>query len=74
MTIWSEFKTVRKGKSLVVNLDLILREQDHLKKDQTIAEQKVQIHLPQKTSYIILQDKHEKTKAKLRIQSTRTRY
>ncbi|TFG15991.1 MAG: hypothetical protein EU535_00085 [Promethearchaeota archaeon] len=74
MTIWSEFKTVRKGKPLVVDLELILREKDHLKKDQTIAEQKIEIKLPQKTSYIILQDKDEKTKAKLRIQSTRTRY
>jgi len=74
MTIWSEFKTVRKGKPLVVNLDLILREKDHLKKDQKVAEQKIEIKLPQKTSYVILQDKDEKTKAKLRIQSTRTRY
>ena len=74
MTIWSEFKTVRKGKTLVVKLDIILREKDHLKKDQKIAEQKIEIKLPQKTSYIILQDKEEKTKAKLRIQSTRTRY
>jgi hypothetical protein len=74
MTIWSEFKTVRKGKPLVVKLKLILREKDHLKKDQTIAEQNIEIKLPQKTSYIILQDKEEKTKAKLRIQSTRTRY
>ena len=74
MTIWSEFKTVRKGKPLVVNLELILREKDHLKKDQTIAEQKIEIKLPQKTNYIVLQDKDEKTKAKLRIQSTRTRY
>jgi hypothetical protein len=57
-----------------VNLELILREKDHLKKDQQIAKQKIQIKLPQKTSYIILEDKDKDTKAKLRIQSTRTRY
>ncbi len=74
MTIWSEFKTVRKGKKLAVDLDLILREKDHLKKDQKIAEKKIEIKLPQKTSYIILEDKDGETKAKLRIQSTRTRY
>jgi hypothetical protein len=30
--------------------------------------------LPSKTEYVILQDKKENTKAKLRIQATRTRY
>ena len=57
-----------------VNLELILREMDHLKKDQTIVSQKIQVDLPSKTQYIILQDKDENTKAKLRIQATRTRY
>ena len=74
MTVWSEFRTVRKGKSLKVPLNLILREKDHLKKDSTIAEQKIEIELPEKTKYIILQDKDEDTKVKLRIQATRTRY
>ena len=74
MTIWSEFKTIRKGKKLVVPLNLILREKDHLKKDQTIAEQNIEIQLPEKTKYIILQDKDEDSKAKLRIQAVRTRY
>ena len=74
MNIWSEFKTVRKGKKLTIPLNLILREKDHLKKDQTIAEQKIEIELPEKTKYIILQDKDEDSKAKLRIQATRTRY
>ena len=74
MNIWSEFKTVKAGKSATVNLELILREQDHLKKDQTVASQKIQVVLPSKTEYIILQDNDEKTKAKLRIQATRTRY
>jgi len=38
MNIWSEFKTVRTGKKNTVDLKLILREKDHLKKDQVIAE------------------------------------
>ena len=74
MTIWSEFKTVRKGKPLVVNLELILREKDHLKKDQEIGKQTIEIQLPEKTKYVIVQDKDEDTKAKIRIQATRTRY
>lgn len=74
MNIWSEFKTVKTGKAAVVNLELILREMDHLKKDQTIASQKIEVKLPSKTQYIILQDKDENTKVKLRIQATRTRY
>ena len=74
MTIWSEFKTVRKGKSLTLNLDVILREKDHLKKDQEIAKETVEIQLPEKTRYVIVQDKDEDTKAKIRIQATRTRY
>ena len=74
MTLWSEFKTVRTGKENVLNLKVELREQDKLKKDKTIAEQAFEIKLPSKTAYIILQDEKENTKAKLRIQATRTRY
>lgn len=74
MNIWSEFKTIKTGKSSVVNLELILREMDHLKKDQTIASQKIEVNLPSPTQYIILQDADENTKVKLRIQATRTRY
>ncbi|MFX1258771.1 MAG: hypothetical protein ACFFAN_13000 [Promethearchaeota archaeon] len=74
MNIWSEFKTIRTGKENIVKLNLILREQDKLKKDQTIGEQEIEISLPEKTKYIILQDEKENTKAKLRIQATRTRY
>jgi len=51
-----------------------LREQDHLKKDSTIAEEEYVINLPSKTQYVILQDSKEETKAKLRIQASRTRY
>ena len=74
MNIWSEFKTIKTGKASVVNLELILREMDHLKKDETIAKQKIEVKLPSKTQYIILQDADENTKVKLRIQATRTRY
>ena len=74
MNIWSEFKTVKVGKAAIVNLELILREMDHLKKDETIASQKIEVKLPSKTEYIILQDADENTKVKLRIQATRTRY
>ena len=74
MSLWSEFKTVRVGKSAIEKIKVILREKDHLKKDETVAEQIFEIKLPSKTEYIVLQDEKENTKAKLRIQATRTRY
>ena len=74
MSIWSQFKTVRKGEETVLNIEVILREKDPMKKDETIAKQEFEIKLPQKTDYVILQDEDEETKAKLRIQSTSTRY
>ncbi len=74
MSLWSQFKTVRVGKPAVEKIKVILREMDHMKKDETIAEQEFEINLPSKTEYVILQDDKENTKAKLRIQATRTRY
>jgi hypothetical protein len=74
MNIWSQFKTVKVGREAVERITIILREQDHLKKDSTIAEEEYVIKLPSKTRYVILQDKNEETKAKLRIQASRTRY
>lgn len=74
MSLWSQFKTVRVGKAAIEKIKVILRERDHLKKDETIAEQEFEIKLPSKTEYVILQDEKENTKAKLRIQATRTRY
>ncbi|MBY9006020.1 MAG: hypothetical protein KGD63_04615 [Candidatus Lokiarchaeota archaeon] len=74
MTLWSQFETVwiREEKSIKVEVEL--REKDHLKKDESIAKEIYEIPLPQPTKYVILQDKKGNTKAKLRIQSTRTRY
>ncbi|MFX1344344.1 MAG: hypothetical protein ACFFBC_05320 [Promethearchaeota archaeon] len=74
MSLWSQFKTVRVDEPAVEKIKVILREQDHLKKDEAIAEQEFEIKLPSKTQYVILQDEKERTKAKLRIQATRTRY
>ena len=74
MSLWSQFKTVRVDKPAVEKIKVILREMDHLKKDETVAEQELEIKLPSKTQYVILQDEKENTKAKLRIQATRTRY
>ena len=74
MSLWSQFKTVKTGEPAVQKLKVILREMDHLKKDETVAEQEFEIKLPSKTEYVILQDSKENTKAKLRIQATRTRY
>jgi len=74
MNIWSQFKTVKVGRKAVERITIILREQDHLKKDSTIAEEEYVINLPSKTRYVILQDSKEETKAKLRIQASRTRY
>lgn len=74
MSLWSQFKTVRVGKLAIQKIKVILRERDHLKKDETVAELELEIKLPSKTEYVILQDEKENTKAKLRIQATRTRY
>jgi hypothetical protein len=74
MNIWSQFKTVKVGREAVERITIILREQDHLKKDSTIAEEEYVINLPSKTRYVVLQDDKEQTKAKLRIQASRTRY
>ncbi len=74
MNIWSQFKTVKVGREAVERIKIILREQDHLKKDSTIAEEEYVINLPSKTRYVVLQDSKEETKAKLRIQASRTRY
>jgi len=74
MNIWSQFKTVKVGREAVERVKIILREQDHLKKDSTIAEEEYVIDLPSKTRYVVLQDSKEETKAKLRIQASRTRY
>ncbi|MFX0042556.1 MAG: hypothetical protein ACFE8L_06560 [Candidatus Hodarchaeota archaeon] len=74
MSLWSQFKTVRVEDPAVETIKVILREKDHLKKDQVVAEETFQIKLPSKTQYVILQDEKERTKAKLRIQATRTRY
>ncbi len=74
MNIWSQFKTVKVGREAVERITIILREQDHLKKDSTIAEEEYVINLPSKTRYVILQDDKEETKVKLRIQASRTRY
>ncbi|TXT62311.1 MAG: hypothetical protein BAJALOKI3v1_620012 [Promethearchaeota archaeon] len=74
MNVWSQFETIRRGEDSSITVKVELREKDPLIKDEVIAEQEITIDLPQKTKYIILQDKDEQTKAKLRIQSTRTRY
>lgn len=74
MNIWSQFKTVRAGKEAVERIKIILREQDHMKRNSDIAEEEYEIILPSKTRYVILQDEKEQTKAKLRIQASRTRY
>ena len=74
MNIWSQFKTVKVGREAVERVTILLREQDHLKKDSTIAEEEYVINLPSKTRYVTLQDSKEEIKAKLRIQASRTRY
>ena len=74
MSLWSQFKTIKVDEPAIEKLKVILREMDHLKKDETVAEQEFEIKLPSKTQYVILQDEKENTKAKLRIQATRTRY
>ena len=46
----------------------------YLMKSFTIAEEEYVINLPSKTQYVVLQDSKKETKAKLRIQASRTRY
>ncbi|MFX1311796.1 MAG: hypothetical protein ACFFHD_04165 [Promethearchaeota archaeon] len=74
LSLWSQFKTVRTGEETGEKIKVILREMDHMKKDQEVASYEFKVDLPQKTEYVILQDEEENTKAKLRIQATRTRY
>ncbi|UCC19136.1 MAG: hypothetical protein JSV62_13700 [Promethearchaeota archaeon] len=74
MSLWSQFKTVRADEPAIAKVRVILREKDHMKRNETIAEQEYEIKLPSKTEYVVLQDPKENTKAKLRIQATRTRY
>jgi len=74
LSLWSQFKTVRRGNEVVEHIKVIIREMDHMKKDQTVAEQDVEINLPQQTEYIVVQDADENIKAKIRVQATRTRY
>ncbi|MHA1729671.1 MAG: hypothetical protein ACTSWY_13220 [Promethearchaeota archaeon] len=74
MSLWNEFITVRTGEKAIAKIEVILRELDHLKKDSTIAKEEYEIKLPSTTQYVILQDKDENTKVKLRIQASRTRY
>jgi hypothetical protein len=74
MSLWSQFKTLHVNDPNLIKVTVILRERDHLKKDKSVAEQEFEIKLPSKTQYVILQDEDENTKAKLRIQATRTRY
>ena len=74
LSLWSQLKTVRVGKESTEHIKVIIREMDHMKKDETVAEQDIEIDLPQKTQYIIVQDAKENTKAKIRVQATRTRY
>ena len=74
LSLWSQFKTVRRGEDVVEHIKVIIREMDHLKKDQTVAEQDIEINLPQQTQYLVVQDADENIKAKLRVQATRTRY
>lgn len=74
MSLWTQFITIKKGEQAELPIKVYLREMDHLKKDETVAKQEFSIKLPQETDYVILQDKDENTKAKLRIQATRTRY
>ncbi|MFW9822637.1 MAG: hypothetical protein ACFFE4_06870 [Candidatus Thorarchaeota archaeon] len=74
LSLWSQFKTVRTGEEVTEHVKVIIREMDHLKKDQTVAEQDIEIKLPQQTQYLIVQDADENIKAKIRVQATRTRY
>ena len=74
MNLWTQFETIRTNEENTLTLEVELREQDALKKDKVIAKQEFQIRMPEKTKYIVLQDEKENTKAKLRIQSSRTRY
>ncbi|KKL87856.1 hypothetical protein LCGC14_1930510, partial [marine sediment metagenome] len=36
LSLWSQFKTVKVGKKSTEHLKVIIREMDHLKKDQTV--------------------------------------
>ena len=72
-TIWSEFAQFRQNEEKVVNVTVELREQD-VGRDDRLGKEQLTIKCPQKTDYMILQDKKGETKAKLKIYAKETRY
>ncbi|MHA1682258.1 MAG: hypothetical protein ACTSUE_15075 [Promethearchaeota archaeon] len=73
MSLWNEFIQLEKGDTKQYKIKIGLYERD-IDKDDTIAKKELVINLGQPTQYIILQSKDGKTKAKLKISASTTRY
>lgn len=75
LSLYSEFVKIKAGQSLKKVIKVKLFERDHLKKDQKIIDADVEVNLvSNKSTYVIIQDKNEYTKVKLRVYGGRTRY
>ncbi len=72
-TLWNEFIQLKTGDKREIELEIGLYERD-VGKDDTIFEQKLPIKFGAESEYIILEDKEGKTKAKVKIVATRTRF
>lgn len=74
ITLWNEHLTLHEGDVQERTIKISMRERDIAKVDKRVAKGEFTLKLPQKTEYVILQDKKEQTKAKIKISSARTRY
>ena len=72
-TLWTEFIQLKTGDKREIELDIGLYERD-IGKDDTVFEQKLPVKFGAESEYIILEDKDGKTKAKLKVSATRTRF
>ena len=75
ISIFTEFIKLHEGDSMKRTIKVKLYERDLLKKDDKIIDADVEVNLASnKSEYVIIQDKNEHTKVKLRIFAGRTRY
>ncbi|NHI92507.1 MAG: hypothetical protein EAX96_08380 [Candidatus Lokiarchaeota archaeon] len=75
ISLFTEFVKLRSGDDMKRTIKVKLFERDLLKKDQKIIDADVEVNLASnKSEYMIIQDKNEYTKVKLRVFAGRTRY
>jgi hypothetical protein len=72
-TLWTEFIQLKQGEKREIELEIGLYERD-IGRDDTVFEQKLPIRFGAESEYLILEDKDGKTKAKIKVSATRTRF